>query len=38
MLLFAFIALQRLVAWASGGGAGWLTRRRRGFEVPAAGA
>ena len=35
LLLFAFIALQRLVAWASGGGAGWLTRRRRGFEVPA---
>ena len=34
LLLFAFIALQRLVAWASGGGAGWLTRRRRGFEVP----
>ena len=33
LLLFAFIALQRLVAWASGGGAGWLTRRRRGFEV-----
>ena len=36
LLLFAFIALQRLVAWASGGGAGWLTRRRRGFEVRAA--
>jgi simple sugar transport system permease protein len=35
LLLFAFIALQRLIAWASGGGAGWLTRRRRGFEVPA---
>ena len=35
LLLFAFIALQRLVAWASGGGAGWLTRRRRGFEVAA---
>ena len=34
MLLFGFIALQRLVAWASGGGGGWLTRRRRGFEVP----
>ena len=34
-LLFAFIALQRLVALASGGGAAWLTRRRRGFEVPA---
>ena len=32
LLLFAFIALQRLVAWASGG-AGWLTRRRHGFEV-----
>ena len=35
LLLVAFIALQRLVAWASGGGAGWLTRRRRGFEVRA---
>ena len=35
LLLFAFIALQRLVAWASDG-AGWLTRRRRGFEVRAA--
>jgi galactofuranose transport system permease protein len=35
LLLFAFIALQRLVAWASGGGAGWLTRRRRAAEVPA---
>jgi simple sugar transport system permease protein len=35
LLLFAFIALQRLVAWVSGGGAGWLTRRRRGLEVPA---
>jgi simple sugar transport system permease protein len=35
-LLFAFIALQRLVAWASHGGAGWLTGRRRGFEVRAA--
>ena len=34
-LLFAFIALQRAVAVASGGGAAWLTRRRRGFEVPA---
>jgi simple sugar transport system permease protein len=32
-LLFAFIALQRLVAWASRGGAGWLTGRRRGLEV-----
>jgi galactofuranose transport system permease protein len=38
MLLFAFIALQRLVAWASGGGAGWLTRRGRGFEVQKASA
>ena len=36
LLLFAFIALQRLVAWASRGGAGWLTGRRRGLEVPAA--
>jgi simple sugar transport system permease protein len=36
LLLFAFIALQRLITWVSGGGAGWLTRRRRGFEVPAA--
>jgi ribose/xylose/arabinose/galactoside ABC-type transport system permease subunit len=35
MLLFLFIALQRLIAWTSAGGAGWLTRRRRGFEVPA---
>jgi ribose/xylose/arabinose/galactoside ABC-type transport system permease subunit len=34
MLLFVFIALQRLIAWTSAGGAGWLTRRRRGFEVP----
>jgi hypothetical protein len=33
LLLFAFIALQRLVARLSAGGAGWLTRRRRGFEV-----
>ena len=35
LLLFLFIALQRLVAWASGGGAVWLTRRRRAAEVPA---
>jgi simple sugar transport system permease protein len=33
LLLFAFIALQRLITWVSGGGATWLTRRRRGFEV-----
>jgi simple sugar transport system permease protein len=33
LLLFAFIALQRLVAKVSAGGAGWLTRRRRGPEV-----
>jgi ribose/xylose/arabinose/galactoside ABC-type transport system permease subunit len=37
LLLFAFIALQRLVAKVSSGGAGWLTTRRRGREVqPAA--
>ena len=36
LLLFAFIALQRLVAKVSSGGAGWLTRRKRGREVPAA--
>jgi simple sugar transport system permease protein len=33
LLLFAFIALQRLVAKVSAGGAGWLTTRRRGREV-----
>jgi simple sugar transport system permease protein len=33
LLLFAFIALQRLVAWASRGGAGWLTGGRRRREV-----
>ena len=33
LLLFAFIALQRLVAKVSSGGAGWLTRRRRRREV-----
>ena len=33
LLLFAFIALQRLVAKLSAGGAGWLTRRGRGLEV-----
>jgi simple sugar transport system permease protein len=33
LLLFAFIALQRLVAKVSSGGAGWLTRRTRGREV-----
>jgi ribose/xylose/arabinose/galactoside ABC-type transport system permease subunit len=37
LLLFAFIALQRLVAKLSAGGAGWLTRRGRGFEVQPAG-
>ena len=35
LLLFAFIGLQRLVAKMSAGGAGWLTRRGRGREVPA---
>lgn len=35
LLLFAFIALQRAITWASAGGSGWLTRRRRGLEVPA---
>jgi simple sugar transport system permease protein len=39
LLLFTFIALQRLLVKVSSGGAGWLTRRRRGREVrPAAGA
>jgi simple sugar transport system permease protein len=37
LLLFAFIALQRLVAKVSAGGSSWLTTRRRGREVqPAA--